>query len=45
MLTTYFLLPIALMKLNQYKGPFKTILSSILHKKQTSTIKFHFLVY
>ena len=44
MLTTYSL-PIALMKLAQYKRLFKIILGSILHKKSTSIIKFHFLLY
>ena len=44
MLTTYSS-PIALMKLTQYKRPFKIILISISQKRSISTMKFHFLVY
>ena len=39
------LLTIVFMQLIQYKRPFKIILFSILHKKSTSTIKFHFFVF
>ena len=36
MLTTYSFLPIAQMKLTQFKRPFKIILFSILHKTKNS---------